>query len=300
MGREQQQASQSPPEWLKRSEALEMANQLESEALQPVGATRWLVPYADMVTLVLGLLFVLFGYQLEENKSLKARLNTQPSAMLAVEDTVSKEKLDALRLELETLRLQLLEMEAELNETKALPEQVNVTADTRGMILSLDNELLFNSGEAQLTPLAKQALGSIAEVLKRHDAPIRIEGHTDDTPIHTALYPSNWELSTQRATSILRALVNDHGVPASQLSAAGYAEFRPIAENSTVQGKRKNRRVDIVIMEGQWAQTEPVALESSSDTEFEAKLLSQPPTSEETATAPMTSVEALLTQPIMQ
>jgi outer membrane protein OmpA-like peptidoglycan-associated protein len=106
----------------------------------------------------------------------------------------------------------------------------------------------FESGSAEMKSASQLAFDRIATMLRQRDYRLRIEGHTDDVPIHTARFSSNWELSTARATEIIRLLIVRDGFAPSRLSAAGYAEYHPIASNGTAEGRGMNRRVDIVIL----------------------------------------------------
>jgi outer membrane protein OmpA-like peptidoglycan-associated protein len=106
----------------------------------------------------------------------------------------------------------------------------------------------FESGSAQMKSASQLAFDRIATMLRQRDYRLRIEGHTDDVPIHTARFSSNWELSTARATEIIRLLIVRDGFAPGRLSAAGYAEYHPIASNGTAEGRGMNRRVDIVIL----------------------------------------------------
>ncbi len=121
--------------------------------------------------------------------------------------------------------------------------------DTReGIVLSLREIGFFESGSATLRANSMDDFDRIGAVLASVAANLRIEGHTDNVPIHTPQFHSNWELSTARATEVIRLLLTREGIDPDRLSAAGYAEYHPIAENSTEDGRRLNRRVDIVII----------------------------------------------------
>ena len=106
----------------------------------------------------------------------------------------------------------------------------------------------FESGSAQMKSASQPAFDRIANLLRQHNDRLRIEGHTDDVPIHTAQFPSNWELSTSRATEIVRLLIVRDGFVPDRLSAAGYGEYHPVATNLTAEGRGINRRVDIVVL----------------------------------------------------
>jgi chemotaxis protein MotB len=126
--------------------------------------------------------------------------------------------------------------------------QVSLRHDTDGLVISLREFGFFDSGSARIKPEALPALDRIASILAIRTCGLRIEGHTDNVPIHTAQMASNWELSTARATELIRVLIIGHRFMPARLSAAGYAEYHPVASNLTAQGRAQNRRVDIVIL----------------------------------------------------
>jgi chemotaxis protein MotB len=117
-----------------------------------------------------------------------------------------------------------------------------------GLVISLREIGFFESGSAQLRANSVSAFDRIANLLAERQYRVRIEGHTDNVPIHTSQFRSNWELSTGRATELVRLLIVQHGFAPGRLSAAGYAEFHPIAGNNTEEGRALNRRVDVVIL----------------------------------------------------
>jgi chemotaxis protein MotB len=125
---------------------------------------------------------------------------------------------------------------------------VSIRETREGLVLSLREIGFFDSGSATLRANSMDTFDRIGSVLTSVSSNLRIEGHTDNVPIHTAQFQSNWELSTARATEIIRLLLTREGIGPDRLSAAGYAEFHPIADNSTEDGRRLNRRVDIVII----------------------------------------------------
>lgn len=124
---------------------------------------------------------------------------------------------------------------------------VNVKKNDFWIELEMNSELLFASGDADLSNKAGPVLKKVAEIVRRMPNAINIEGHTDNKPINTAKFPSNWELSSARAASVVREFVNE-GIDEARLSAIGYGEFHPIAENETDQGRFQNRRVVVVLM----------------------------------------------------
>ena len=117
-----------------------------------------------------------------------------------------------------------------------------------GLVISLREVGFFESGSAQMKSTSVDAFDRIAGMLSQHDYRLRIEGHTDNAPIHNAQFPSNWELSTSRATEIVRLLIVRDGFSPNRLSAAGFAEYHPVATNLTREGRGMNRRVDIIVL----------------------------------------------------
>ena len=148
-------------------------------------------------------------------------------------------------------QLALQALKARLSERLKLQiagGQVGLEVDPRGLVVSIREAGTFGVGSAELSDSARSVLGEVADALADVDHPVRIEGHTDDVPIRTAKYKSNWELSTARATNVVSFFVEDRGLPPSRFSAAGYGEFRPRAVNTTGANRAANRRVDIVIL----------------------------------------------------
>lgn len=129
--------------------------------------------------------------------------------------------------------------------------QINVSINEKGIVISIPESLagqaFFDSGKADLKPVAKEVLSKIDKVIATLPNNIIIEGHTDNIPISTAVFPSNWELSTARATNVLRYMVEELRFPAIRIAAAGYGEHQPVAANDNEAGRAKNRRVEIII-----------------------------------------------------
>ncbi len=125
--------------------------------------------------------------------------------------------------------------------------QVRVTQSPRGVTVEINASVLFKSGEAILQPQSTEALAAVAQVLAQVDNPIQVEGHTDNIPISSPNFPSNWELSSSRAGSVVR-LFNERGVPAARMVAIGYADNRPVDTNATQDGRGRNRRVNVLIL----------------------------------------------------
>ena len=127
-------------------------------------------------------------------------------------------------------------------------KELRLTEDRRGLVLSIPEAGAFPAGSAEISPAANDLISRIAAVLQTIPNGIRVEGHTDGTPIHTTQFASNWELSTARATSVVEFFIERSGITPERLSAAGYAEFHPVADNTDPAARFRNRRVDIIIL----------------------------------------------------
>lgn len=155
---------------------------------------------------------------------------------------------------------QLTTQVEELEEAKRLLEQrlsreisdkqVLLEQTSRGLVITMTNDILFDSGKAKLKKDARSVLNKIASVIKEAapDRDIGVEGHADNAPIKHSGWKSNWELSTSRATSVLHYLIDECGIEPRRLSAIGYGEFRPVDTNETKSGRSRNRRVEIIIL----------------------------------------------------
>jgi chemotaxis protein MotB len=229
---------------------------------------RWLVSYADFITLLFAFFVVLFASSQSDKKKqlqIAAVMQTAFTPLGAFEahsktppladgtGTPSTVTPAALALPLPSA-MRMAETEDALNTL--LKEQIaarhippgSVTMRTTpdGLVISLHEAGFFPSGSAEVRASSIPMIESLAAALP--PGPLRIEGHTDNVPIHTTQFATNWELSTARATTIARLLL-DHGtLDPANLSAAGYAEFHPVASNASEQGRTQNRRVDIILL----------------------------------------------------
>ena len=134
-----------------------------------------------------------------------------------------------------------------LIDAMGLNENIRVIDEGTRVILRMDSVILFDTGKADIKPSAKPIIEKIGEILKTLDTEIQVQGHADDRPINTPEFPSNWELSTKRATNVVKFLIDECGVDPKNLTATGNAEFRPVAPNDSEYNRQKNRRIDIAI-----------------------------------------------------
>jgi chemotaxis protein MotB len=139
-------------------------------------------------------------------------------------------------------------------------KQVTLEMAEKGLVVTFLSEILFDSGKAKIKKEAMPSLDKVVDVVKNvvPGLNIGIEGHTDNQPIKRSGWKSNWELSTARATSVIHYFINEKGIAPQRLAAIGYGEFRPVASNDTPEGRRKNRRVEIVILPKISKSTEPI------------------------------------------
>ncbi|WP_026485730.1 OmpA/MotB family protein [Caldanaerobius polysaccharolyticus] len=141
-------------------------------------------------------------------------------------------------------------------ESKHLSSYVTLYSDERGVVISLQEPLLFKIGSADVLPQNRKIIDNISQILKTIPNYIRVEGYTDDIPINNEKYKSNWELSVARATNVIEILV-ENGVNPERLIAVGYGQFKPVVPNTSEENRKKNRRVDIVIMKSDYNKWEP-------------------------------------------
>jgi chemotaxis protein MotB len=241
-----------------------------------VNHERWLITYADMLTLLMVLFIVLFSMSTTDAKkffALKASLQQAFNVDVLRGDESKTLSGDAGSAFVSQMMNQPLTKEViamtgrntpdphlvqSLSELRSAAEQipvpsessghVEVGASREGIVISLSGNLLFDSGKSDLKPQGLVLLDTLAERLKKMSNEIRIEGHTDNVPIATPLYPSNWELSSSRAITVGRYLTEHNGIAPARLVAAGYGEYRPVVTNDTREGRARNRRVDIVVL----------------------------------------------------
>jgi chemotaxis protein MotB len=144
---------------------------------------------------------------------------------------------------------QQLEKEVQgMAEAKDAGHKISVLSDERGIVIRVMDRAFFDTGKADLKDTARTALMKIAPILKASHNQIMIEGHTDNVPINTTEFTSNWELSVRRATEVVRYLIETYGFPPGRISASGYAEYRPVAPNDSGENRALNRRIEIILL----------------------------------------------------
>ena len=216
---------------------------------------RWLVSYADFSTLLFAVFATMYAISsVDAQKLTKVAQGVQnafdePSrdhaaAARAAARPQSEPQTNAASDAISDIRpIIARELAPEL-----ATHRVEVSTDRRGVILSIPEAGLFAVGSDEMSASAQALMARVASTVARVANPIRVEGHTDDLPIHTDRFRSNWDLSTSRATRVVSLLVERGGIAPDRLSAAGYAEFHPRAGNGSADDRARNRRVDLVIL----------------------------------------------------
>ena len=225
---------------------------------------RWLISYADYVTLLLAFFVTIYAIsKLDNAKLIQAQDSIQRALNAPVflggfplEPGVGDLPTPGTRGDLPGAGLrtspqtQIEEVAHEVQQSlreQAYHQDIRLIITARGLVIHLPEFLFFETGEAQIRPQAEPLLNHLADLLRKIPNQVVVEGHTDNVPIHTSQFPSNWELSVHRATTLVRYLVEKCHLDPSRFAAAGYGEYAPLTSNDEESGRRLNRRVDIVI-----------------------------------------------------
>ena len=234
-----------------------------------VNHERWLVSYADFITLLFAFFVVMFAVsqvdsrkvgRFTESFSKAVGIDMFPQAGRGLLAGASQGTLgEPEPSQSSPMPDELVNLKAVLNtpEVKEEINSVQILSRRNELVLRLSDGFLFESGNDSLEERARRVIARLAAELRERSLYIRIEGHTDDRPIHTARFRSNWDLSTARATAVVARLAAE-GIAPERLSAAGYGEFHPVASNATDEGRKQNRRVDLVV-------SMPVVMTETSD-----------------------------------
>jgi chemotaxis protein MotB len=241
---------------------------------------RWLVSYADFITLLFAVFVCLYAMSQADQKKVESLVASIKESFGHVKTGASSERVNVLQstdlrkipaikpetlspgkggedLKIATKNRSRAEMK-DFQEAKAIidsalknygaQDKVNVQVTKRGLVVSLKEAGFFDSGSADVKSNSFQLLNAVAKALAPFSNPVRVEGHTDNIPISSHAFKSNWELSTTRSTNIVHYPIDNYSFPPEKISAVGYGEHRPIADNTREDGRSKNRRVDIVLL----------------------------------------------------
>lgn len=230
-----------------------MAKKFEPEDEGTPGAPHWMTTYGDMVTLLLTFFILMFAMSTVNEQKFEQAANSLAEALGVLPKDVgvigevspaigitgiAREQIDMV---------ESIEQIAEIFQEEALQDLASIEVTGPGEVLiRLGDKVLFAPGESELKPQAIRVLTGIANSIQGKTETVYIEGHTDNVPISTPEFPSNWELSAARALSVVR-LLEEAGIPPEQLAAVGHSQYIPIASNDTQEGRAKNRRVELWI-----------------------------------------------------
>lgn len=237
---------------------------------------RWLLTYADLITLLLGVFVVLYATAEQDTSKFKMAIsamaevfnpaeqaNIGPGAgtgnvkevCLTVGDAIMcQQEQQQQRKKVETLESV---QQSLLDEEKGLGKGLSTEMTEQGLVINVEEQLLFPSGKTEFRPGAPVVLARLAANLKKVPNPIQINGHTDNVPIRTTQFPSNWHLSSARAIKTAEFLIINEKMPMKRIHVAGYADTTPASDNATVEGRAKNRRVELLLIKGDFSKPPP-------------------------------------------
>ncbi|MDD2484855.1 MAG: OmpA family protein, partial [Eubacteriales bacterium] len=243
----------------------------------------WLLTYSDLITLLMVFFVIMYAMSNVDAEKYQRLSTSLSSAFLSEEqlaevlseadadsETQTESEIPAEKADDEQGNTDAQDLEAVAAEVKKMLKEKSLEADVsvsiaeRGVVISLTNTVVFESGKADIKPNFRSLLAQLGATVKDVDNYIRIEGNTDNVPMNSAQFASNWELSVARATQVVRLLINDSGVNPQKISAIGYGEYRPKVPNDTPEHRAQNRRVDIVLLRDTYDIGESEMLEQAS------------------------------------
>ena len=239
-----------------------MARRKKQEEQSP-GSPAWLTTYSDLVTLLLCFFVLLFSFSTVDAQKFKAIMSSfQGGSGVLDGGTVIDPPMPVdEEEEVESDLMDLVEYLEEYAETLGLGNKIAIEIEERGIVVRFMDDVFFDSGSAKIKTESFKILKEVAELLNREEfvnRQIRVEGHTDSDPIlRSSKYPTNWELSSDRATNVLRYLVEIELMDGERVSSSNYSYYRPIVPNDTPENKARNRRVDIIILKDIYQELEP-------------------------------------------
>lgn len=220
---------------------------------------RWMVSYADFVTLLFCFFTAMYAISNVDSGKLQQFVSSMKSAFSGSE----KGREFSVIADVKVIMPTDIETETDVREIlgtiiKESNGTVDVKRDRRGVVITVADKTFYESGSATLKDSAFNVLDQIAQTLNTFPNIVRIEGHTDNIPISTKEFPSNWELSAARAINVAKYFIEKHHIDPARISTVGYAEHKPVASNDSPEGRAKNRRVDIVLLSESESRKEPI------------------------------------------
>lgn len=229
------------------------------------GHERWLLTYADMITLLMIFFIILYVMSTVNQAKFQALANSLNIALeggTGLFESAGPSMIDGQTAGVASVsESQLLsEVQKELTnylEQEGLAKTVSVHGEARGLVISFQEMILFHKGNSTLTSEAQEIVAKVGGMLKSLPNYIRVEGHTCNLPISNGTFHSNWELSSARAITVVNEFIASSGLEPERLSATGYGEYRPRATNDSEDNRILNRRVDIVVLSSKFEDIEP-------------------------------------------
>ncbi len=236
------------------------------------GGAGWITTFSDLMSLLLTFFILLFSMATVDDEKFSAASQSMQEAFIgegagagildgglineeeSTGDAANQEEEEEEEIEIvpkSEIPIEVLEMYEEaiqLIEEAGLQDRVSLSIDKDGMYLDIQESILFQSSRAEITAGGEETIGSLVGILNLSENDIVVEGFTDNLPMVNSQYPTNWELSTARALSVVHYLIDEQGINPRRLSAKGYGEFSPVAPNDTAENRAKNRRVNIVLV----------------------------------------------------
>lgn len=242
------------------------------------GSPAWMTTFGDMMTLLLVFFVLLYSFStmdVEKFKGFISALQNQLGVLEGGQTITPNPNIDAGTMGEDYAQApqNIRQIMQELNnyiESNNLGDRVNVENKRKGLVISLTGEILYELGRAEIREQGQEVLAMISDTLKDIPNDIMIEGHTDNLPIRTDEYPSNWELSTARAVNVIKFLIEERDFDPARLSAAGYSEYRPVAENNTAAGRAANRRIEVVVLNSQYTVNNGAEAENNTEVQNSA------------------------------
>ncbi len=222
----------------------------------PPGSPAWMTTYGDMMTLLLVFFVLLYSFSVIDIEkfqgfisALQSQLGVLDGGMTITDETNVSRGSSGVNFNPDNANFQkaMGQISQYINQ-EGLQERVRMQINERGLVITITGQILYDIGQAGIKSGGKVVLDKLAETISGLNNDIVVEGHTDNWPISNEDFPSNWELSTTRATNIIKYFIDTQQINPARLSAAGFSEFRPVETNDTVENRSKNRRVEIVVL----------------------------------------------------
>ena len=217
-----------------------------------INTNGWMDTYADTITLLLTFFILLYSISAVDSEKLQELSEALQFSLTGKQSVKQLESLDDIKVDIEKESNKYEDLAKKLNEIidkNSLTEVIKIREEDRGIVLQVDESILFDPGKAEIKESSVDILDTISKIIEETDNDIIAEGHTDNVPINNEKYKSNWELSTDRALNIVKYFIENKKINPVRLSVKGYGEYNPIAPNDTPENRSKNRRVDILVVE---------------------------------------------------